>query len=276
MEQERMTEEEIEATRERLRNYVKDMDCFENIKPEIDMKDRKSNVLSQIKEYLAKSLPAKSQKRNAEFIRKVSVSTTQQIRFGKSPAFEKGYLYGNVSAKGWNSLGDTEYYRTISVDLQTPEYVFFNGYADYSTCVAAANYMDSLKNNIAHKVDKYGIRKNTLFWCEREVEALNYYAEQVCGEQFGRIDYQLTDTCVNEGTYVQTEELQTCNFYPVYISIADSKGKSTETFVGYYNAEKDLMFYEIKFPTPSQTKKLWLAGLAIAAIVVIILIATAK
>lgn len=260
----KLTEEELEATRERLRNYVRDTSWLSNTQPSINLEESKSSILGKLKTYLSEELPAKKRKRNAEFIKKAMEATDQQISFGKSPSVEKGYLYGNVSAKAENYTGDATYYRTISVDLQTPEYVFFNADAEHSTCVAAFKYLNYLKEFAVLKDKYYRIYK-----CDAEAEALNGYAEEVCGEQFRRIDYDLTDTRVNDATYVQTEEPKDCNFYPVYLSLP--KVSKKKILIGYYDAEKDSVFHEIDFPMPSGAKK-WIVGIVAAAIMVFALL----
>ncbi|MBR7162239.1 MAG: hypothetical protein IKD07_07470, partial [Clostridia bacterium] len=86
-----------------------------------------------------------------------------------------------------------------------------------------------------------------IYRCNEEEEALNDYAAEVCGEEFKKIDYELTDTRVNDFTYVQTEPLKDCHFYPIYFSTTNNKRKEHKICLGYYHADSDSINFDIKF-----------------------------
>ena len=213
--------------------------------PEIPNLDAvKPKIIDKLKEYIERELPSKAKKKYSKTLDKMLSATTTQIYFGTSPNYEMGYVYGNVSAKAKDYDGDATYYRTISVDLQTPEKPFFKN-GDHDTCWAACEGISRLRKAAYTLVrGKYTWK---IYRCNEEDEALNDYAAEVCGEEFRRIDYELTDTRVNDFTYVQTEPLKDCHFYPIYFSTTNNKGKECKICLGYYHADSDSINFDIKF-----------------------------
>ncbi len=204
----------------------------------------KPQIIAKLKEYIEKDMPKKSLKKHSKFIKKALEAAAEQISFGTSPTYEMGYVYGNVSAKAQNYVGDTTYYKTIAVDLQTPERPFFKD-GDRTTCFQACMHFGKLRKASYALVNK----KYTwaVYRCDEEAKALDDYAAEVCGEQFRRIDYELTDTRVNDYEYVRTEPLTDCHFYPVYITTKNSRGKEIKNLIGYYDANKNSMDCNIDF-----------------------------
>ena len=219
----------------------------------------KPKIIEKLKEHIEQELPEKSKKKYAKTLNKILAATTRQICFGTSPSYEMGYVYGNVSAKAKDYDGDATYYRTISVDLKTPEKPFFKN-GDRSTCWAACQEISRLRKAA------YTLVRGKYTWAiyrrDEKDAALNDYAAEVCGEEFKRIDYELTDTRVNDFTYVQTEPLKDCHFYPIYISTTNNKGKECKICVGYYNADSGAIDFDIKFD------KIEIASIIVRALII--------
>lgn len=215
--------------------------------------DVKEKILADFREYLEKKTTEKEKKKHSNFIKKALEATTKQISFGNSPGYAKGYVYGNVTARGWKHSGDTTYTRTISVDLQTPEYTFFSGENAYETrtlCKQACIGFPSWKNSL------YSARKD-FFSQKREskayilnndaAEALKDYATDECDERLWRLDYKIEDCRVNDYNFVQTQEPKLCNFYPVYLATTNKKGQDEKVLIGFYNANNDSMYSYVDF-----------------------------
>ena len=204
----------------------------------------KPKIIERLKKHIEQELPVKCKKKYSKTLNKMLEATATQICFGSSPSYEMGYVYGNVSAKAKDYVGDTTYYQTISVDLQTPEKPFFES-GDHDTCWAACSEISRLRKAAYTLVNgKYTWK---IYRCNEEEEALNDYAAEVCGEEFKRIDYELTDTRVNDFEYVQTEPLKDCHFYPIYFSTTNNKGKECKILLGYYHADSGSIKIDIKF-----------------------------
>ncbi len=217
-----------------------------------DLDAVKPKIMTRLKAYIEKELPSKSKKKHAKILNKILEASADQLSFGTSPSYEMGYVYGNVSAKGKDYVGDTTYYSTIAVDLQTPEKPFF-GNGDRDTCWAACSNIPRLRKAA------YTLVRGKYTWaiyrCNEEKEALNDYAVEVCGEEFRSVDYELTDTRVNDYTYVQTEPHRDSHFYPVYLTTTNEKGKKSTICVGYYDADRDTVDCDIKFNEMSVAEK---------------------
>ncbi|MBQ3490141.1 MAG: hypothetical protein IJA86_06100 [Clostridia bacterium] len=227
----------------------------------------KPKIIEKLKEHIEHELPIKSKKKYSKTLNKILAATAAQICFGTSPSYEMGYVFGNVSAKAKDYYDGTTYYRTISVDLQTPEKPFFKN-GDHSTCWAACEEISRLRKAAYTLVrGKYTWK---IYRCNEEDEALNDYAAEVCGEEFRRIDYELTDTRVNDFTYVQTEPLKDCHFYPIYFSTTNNKGKECRICLGYYHADSDSINFDIKFDK-TDIASLIIGGLIIGHIGAIII-----
>jgi len=209
----------------------------------------KSQIIAKLKEYIEKDISEKKKKKNAKFLNDILSASEDKISFGTSPTYEMGYVYGNVSAKGKDYLDGVTYYKTFEIDLQTPEKPFFKD-GDDATCFKACAHFNKLRKASYALVNK----KYTwaVYRCDEEDEALNDYAAEVCDEKFRKIDYELTDTRVNDYEYIRTEPLNDCHFYPVYITTKNSKGKEVKNLIGYYDANKNSMDCDINFHEPDK------------------------
>ena len=243
----RMSSVEMESVREHMKNDAQNEENFEGdneVQTALDLNAVKPEILKRLRKYIEQELPDKSKKKYAKTLEKILEATAEKIDFGVSPSYEMGYVYGNVSAKGKDYVGDTTYYQTFSVDLETPEKPFFKN-GDYDTCWAACSNIARLRKAA------YTLYRGKYTWriyrCDEESEALKDYADEVCGEQFRRVDYELTDTRVNDATYVQTTPHRDCHFYPIYLPLRDKKGKETKIRVGYYNADNGSTDFDIDF-----------------------------
>lgn len=216
-------------------------------------------AFNSFKRYIEKGWLAEARKKNPEFARKIEAATADQIHFGKPPSFSKGYIYGNATASGKQSTESTEYTRTINMDLTTDEYTFLanNNAAEKSTCKAACKYLDYLGDNYKNINDKYHLFES--------------YARSQCRENLSRLNFTMSEFRVNESKYVQTQPAFTCNFYPIYLDMVKDNGNEDKYLIGYYDTDKELIYYELKIPMTAKNK-LITAGIITAAAIVLGLI----
>lgn len=221
--------------------------------PENPLDSCKPKIIEKLKEYI-EQIPSKKQKKKYyDFIQKALSANTEQIRFGKPPSYEKGYVYGNVTAKGWKHSGDTTYTRTISVDLQTPEYTFFTVNPpdnNLKMCKTACFGFSAWKHSMySVRKDRFSAKRVCKVYLHNrdEAEALNDYAMDECDEKLWRLDYKLEDCRVNDYEYIQTQAPKDCNFYPVYLTVTNKKGTTREILIGCYNIDNNDMYCEIDF-----------------------------
>ena len=269
----KMTPAEIEATRERLRNFAKNgfdspNEDGEQEKQETpDLEAYKPEIIKKLKEYIEKEIPEKKKKKHAKFLNDILSASSDKISFGISPTYEMGYVYGNVSAKGKDYLDGVTYYKTFETDLQSPEKPFFKD-GDKETCFKACAHFNKLRKASNTLVNgKYTWK---VYFCDEEEEALNDYAAEVCGEKFRRIDYELTDTRVNDYEYVRTEPIKDCLFYPVYVTAKNDKGKEDKILIGYYDANINSMDCDIDFKNPDKLEVILRIGFCLCFAIPII------
>ena len=222
---------------------------------------QKSKLVSDIKAYILGEWKEKTtNKKFAEqFSAEIEKANPDQFIFDDPLEFEKGYVYGNVTAKGTQSSGDTTYTRTINLDLQTPEYIFFSGSKSDSKvemCKRACKSFSYLKKGLYSVKERIGTnkQKSQIYFVVNEDEALKDYAIEVCEEQLYRLDYELTDCRVNDSEYVQTEPEKICPFYQIHFNTVDKKGNTVSKLLGYYNADSDSMDYNIDVPWSTKAK----------------------
>ena len=241
----------------------------------------KSKVCSDIKTYILGEWKEKTKnKKFAErFSEEIEKAAESQFRFGDPPSYERGYVYGNITAEGHAYRNDTEYTRTISVDIRTPEYTFFDINKkkpdEVELCKQVCRNVPHMKKCLYAVEPIYSTRKDSkIYICDDEDEALRDFAIAECKEQFERINFSLRSCRVNDYTYVQTELPETCHYYPIYFDTKDKKGNPVSTFIGYYNADDGDIDYNIDVPWTLSTI-LWTAaiiGSPVAIFIIIMLI----
>ena len=218
---------------------------------ENSLDSRKPQILARLAEYIEKNTSEKQKKKSAAFIKQVLNSGTEQLSFGESPSYEIGYVYGNVTAEGSRDAGDTTYTHTFTIDLQTPEYGFFNiSNNDPHKEVFKRACMRLGLNRYVYSVKK---RLNSpkqiskVYVSCYEDEALQDYAMGICEEQLARINCYTDECRVNDYDFVETQETKESNIYPIYLTLQDKKGKDYNVLIGYYNAATDDTYFEIDF-----------------------------
>lgn len=239
----------------------------------------KPQIFVRFKEYIEKELPEKTKKKYKKFIEKALNACEDQIIFGESPSYDTGYVYGNVTAEGSRDIGDTTYTNTITLDLQTPEYVFFDMNNDehlrqiFKRACLGLGFRRFVYTAKKHVTSRKQISK--VYVCDYEDEALQDYAMNICEEQLAQLNCSMDECRVNDYDFVQTQETQVSNIYPVYLAIRDKKGNNSNVLIGYYNADKDDMYFEIDLSSDVLETIIgifFIAPLIIAAIVAVVLI----
>ena len=240
----------------------------------------KSKVCSDIKTYILGEWKEKTNNKKFAklFSAEIEKATEAQFRFGDPPSYEKGYVYGNITAEGSMYRDETEYTRTISVDMKTPEYTFFdmhkNNSAEAELCKEVCRNVSHMKKYL-YSAEQVRLRspKSKIYFCNYEDEALEDYGIKECKEQFARINFQLDSCRENDYTYVQTELPETCYYYPIYFDTKDKKGNPVSLLIGYYNSYDDNINYSINVPWTASDKFLFAAilGAPVAILIGVIL-----
>ena len=234
------------------------------------LESRKPQILAKFSEYITKEAPEKAKKKNAKFLAQILKSSAEQLSFGESPTYEIGYVYGNVTAEGSRDVGGTTYTHTFTIDLQTPEYGFFemsnnDPHKDVfkRACMRLGlnHYVYSVKKslNSPKQISKVYV---TCY----EDEALHDYAMGICEEQLARLNCYTDECRVNDYDFVETQETKESNIYPVYLALKDKKGKEYNVLIGYYNAATDETYFEFDFGlTTASDVLLTILGIAFLA-----------
>ena len=215
--------------------------------PSLD--SHKPQILAKFAEYIKNDIPEKTRKKHSKFMEELLNARTEQLSFGESPRYKTGYVYGNVTAEGSRDVGNTTYSHTLSMNLQTPERVFFNiskndsnravfkraclRFAPKRYVYTVKKQLNSLKQISKVYVDFY------------EDEALQDYAMDICEEQLARLNFSIHECRVNDYDLIETQEAKDSNIYPVYLTLKNQKGEEYKILVGYYSAEKDSAYFEI-------------------------------
>ena len=213
-------------------------------------------VFDSFKRYIAKEWLAKAKKKNPDFARQIENANASQIHFGNAPSFSKGYLYGSATATGRQTSGDTEYKRTISMELTTKEYTFLanDNKAEKSVCKAACKYLDYLDDKYHNYYDRYKLFET--------------YARNKCSDNLSDLNFTMYEFRVNRSEYVQTQPVFTCNFSPIYLDMVKNNGNDTKYLIGYYDTEKELIYYDLKIPMTSKNKLILTGAIAAAAAII--------
>lgn len=248
---------------------------------ENSLDSRKPQILAMLLEHIEKNMSEKTKKKNLKFVEQILSAGVDQISFGKSPTYETGYVYGNVTAEGSRDIGDTRYTNTITLDLQTPEYVFFNINHDDSLRYAYKlaflefglnRFLFSAKKSIFSQK-----RESKVYVSDYEDEALQDYATIICEEQLARLNYSIDECRVNDYDFIETQETKDSHIYPVFLTLKDKKGKDVNVPIGHYHADKDKMYFKIDFGNVTATDVIYvilgaivILPIAIAAIAAIV------
>ena len=242
---------------------------------------QKSKVLNDIKTYISTEWKEKTDNKKfaEQFSSEIEKAGKDQFSFGAPPQFEIGYVRGNITAEGERTSGDTTNIRTINLDLQTPEYVFFSIIKEFTgdedLCKRACktfSYLEDALYPVASTANSYCCLFSDSIFVNTEADnALKSYAISVCREQLNRLNYNLKTCRVNDYEYVQTEDIRVCPLYPIYFNRVDKKGNQVQDLLGYYNAEDDLIDYSIHVPlTGKQKFRIALAVIGIFAFIILV------
>ena len=255
---------------------MEDKNKTESLKEqEISLEKCKPHILKKLQEYIEKNVPEKTKKKSRKTLEQILDADVDQLSFGESPSFETGYVVGKITAEGTRSLENTTYTNTITLDLQTPEYSFFNmdrydsmreKYKRAFLRLTPHRFVYTAKKHVTSNK-----RISKIYVSDYEDEALQDYAMEICEEQLARLNYNMDECQVYDFDFVPTQETQVSNVYPVYITLKDKKGKSYNTYIGCYNASTDDMYCEIDFSSDGILWKIVAAIIIIAPVLAIIL-----
>lgn len=237
----------------------------------------KSKVCTDIKTYILGEWKEKTNNKKFAklFSAEIEKATESQFRFGDPPSYEKGYVCGNVTAEGYDYKDGTEYTRTISVDMETPEYTFFdinkNNSAEVELCKQACTNIPHMKKYF-YAAEQVRSRRpeSKIYICNDEDEALRDFAIKECKKQFARINFELRSCRVNDYDYVQTESPKICDYYPIYLDTKDKKGNPLSMLIGYYNPDDDNIDYNIDVPLTLSDKLMIAAIIGVPVVIIAI------
>ncbi len=215
------------------------------------MSSSNEKVIAELKTYLESDKWKKLRTKNPKYTQWIENITDKDISFGPNPKFILGKVYGNSTAVGESSYGNTTSQRTISLDhvSVTKCFVDLSNRADKKTLLKA------------HKAYYTG---SQFYYQNQAREIAKQDGKYKTYEHLSDLNFNSKSYRLNRYNIEYVGETKSCSLWPIL-----AKQGERNVFIGYRDEHtgKSVIDFEIVPPMPP-VKKLIIGGIVVAIIAI--------